>query len=71
MELWDANLQVYKKKKKKHFQTSLFMYFAFIFSEYITITSSEDFEKVRAQFLAKTSAESSVTCNLPVYLRFI
>ena len=47
------------------------MYFAFIFSEYITITSSEDFEKVRAQFLAKTSAESSATCNLPVYLRFI
>ena len=57
MELWDANLQVYKKKK--HFHTSLFMYFVFIFSEYITITSSEDFEKVRAQFLARNISGKS------------
>ena len=32
--------------RKKLFHTSSFMYFAFIFSEYITITSSEDGLKV-------------------------
>ena len=32
--------------RKKLFHASAFMYFAFIFSEYITITPSEDFLKV-------------------------
>ena len=38
MELRDANLQVYEKKL---FHKSSFMYFAFIYSECITITPSE------------------------------
>ena len=38
MKLWDANLQVHKKKL---FHAYFVMHFAFIFSEYITITSSE------------------------------
>ena len=42
MKLRDANLQVYKKI----FHTTSFMYFAFIFSESITITSSEETLKV-------------------------
>ena len=44
MKLLYANMQVYRKKN--FFQTSSFMYFAFIFSEYITITSSEEAVKV-------------------------
>ena len=40
MKLRDASLQVYKKKQLFH--TSSFMYFAFIFSECVTITSSEE-----------------------------
>ena len=43
MKLRDASLQVYEKKL---FHTSSFMYFAFIFSQYITITSSEKALKV-------------------------
>ena len=38
MKLRDANLQLYEKKL---FHTSFFMYFAFIFSKCIKITSSE------------------------------
>ena len=44
MKSGDANLQVYEKKL--FFHTSSFMYFAFIFSEYTTITSSEEALKV-------------------------
>ena len=43
MKLWDASLEVYEKKP---FHTFSFMYFAFIFSECITITSSEEILKV-------------------------
>ena len=43
MKLQYANLQV---NKKDSFHTSSFMYFAFILSEYITITSSEEALKV-------------------------
>ena len=43
MKLRDANLQV---NEKKLFHTSSFMHFAFIFSEYVTITSSEEALKV-------------------------
>ena len=43
MKLLNANLQVYEKRR---FYTSLFMCSAFIFSECITITSSEDALKV-------------------------
>ena len=39
MKLWDADLQVYEKKL---FHTYSFMYFAFIFSECILITPSEE-----------------------------
>ena len=45
MKLRDTNLQVYKK----NFHTSSFMHFAFIFSEYITITSFEEALKVCEQ----------------------
>ena len=45
MKLRDTNQQVYIKKKLFH--TSSFVYFAFIFSERITITSSEKAFKVR------------------------
>ena len=43
MKLQDANLQVYGKKL---FQTSSFIYFAFISSECITNTSSKEVLKV-------------------------
>ena len=43
MNLQDGNLQVYEKKL---LHTSSFMYFAFNFSERITITSSEEAMKV-------------------------
>ena len=43
MNLRDANLQAYEKKL---FHTSSFVYFAVIFSECITITSSEEILKV-------------------------
>ena len=43
MKQRDANLQLYEKKL---FHSSSFMYFAFIFSEYITINSSEEALKV-------------------------
>ena len=56
MKLRDANLQVYDKKTLSHI---LFHVVAFIFSEYITITSSEE---------ALTLCEH---CNLPVQSRLI
>ena len=43
MKLQNTNLQVYEKK---FFHTYSFMYFAFIFSECITITFSEEALKV-------------------------
>ena len=42
MNLRDANLQV----NEKNFHISSFMYFAVIFSEYITIISSDESLKV-------------------------
>ena len=45
MKLRDASLQVYEKEL---LHISSFMYFAFIFSECITITSSEEALKVYA-----------------------
>ena len=70
MKLRDTNQQVYIKKKLFH--TSSFMYFAFIFSERITITSSEKAFKVRKHsFFQEIQAKSSFTCNLPDQLRFI
>ena len=69
MKLGDANLQVYKKSLS---HTSPFMYFAFIFSECITITSSEEALKVWLHnFFQEIQAESCVTFNLPVQLRFL
>ena len=47
MKLQDANLQVYEKK----FHISSFMHFAFILSELITITSSEETLKLCEQNL--------------------
>ena len=46
MKLRDANQQVHEKKL---FHISFFMYFAFIFWERITITSSEEALKVCEQ----------------------
>ena len=43
MKLRDANLQLYEKKL---FHASSLLYFAFIFSKYIMITSSEEALKV-------------------------
>ena len=42
MKLWDASLQVYEENSFIH----PFMYFTFIFSGYVTITSSEESLKV-------------------------
>ena len=48
------------------------MYFVFIFSEYFTITSSEEaLKKCGDNFSQEILAEGSVTDNLPVQLRFI
>ena len=43
MKSRDANLQIYEKK---NFHISSFMYFVFIFSEYIKMASSEEALKV-------------------------
>ena len=69
MKLRDANLQVFEKKL---YHTSSVMYFAFIFSEGMTINSSEEALKVcEHNFLKEIKAKSIVTCHLPVQLRFI
>ena len=69
MNLRDANLQLWEKKL---FHTSYFMYFVFNFSEYIKNTSSEEALKVREHnFFQEIYTESTVTCYLPVQLRFI
>ena len=48
------------------------MYFAFIFSECIKITSFEEALKVcEHNFFQEIQVESRVACNLPVQLRFI
>ena len=63
----DATLQI-----KKLFRTSSFMYFAFILSEGITITSSEGALKVcKHNFFQEIYDKSIVTCNLPIQWRFI
>ena len=68
MKLRDANLQVFEKKI---YHTSSFMYFAFIFSERMTINSSEEALKVcEHNFLQEIKTKSIVTCHLPVQLRF-
>ena len=54
------------------FHTFPFMYFAFIFEEHIMINSSNEALKVcEKNSFQEISAKSSVTCNLPVPLRFI
>ena len=60
-----------KLTNKKLIHTSSFEYFAFIFPEYGTITSSEEALEMceGARFLSGNKAKSSV--NLPVQLRFI
>ena len=69
MKLRDANRQVYKQKTHSHILVRVF--FAFIFPEYGTITSSEEALEMceGARFLSGNKAKSSV--NLPVQLRFI
>ena len=48
------------------------MHFALIFSEYITIASSEEALIVwEYNFFLGMEVEGSVTCNLPVQLLFI
>ena len=54
MRLRDTNLSVYEKKL---FHRSYFMNFAFIFSERITITSSEVVLKVLPYFLSGDISE--------------
>ena len=61
-----VNLQV---NEKKLFHTSSFLNFAFIFSEYITIASSEDALKLcEHNFSQEIHTECSVPCNLSVQL---
>ena len=61
-----------KFTKKKLFHTSSFMYFSFIFSECIKIPSSAKALKVcDIIFFQEMKAESSLTCNVLVQLRFI
>ena len=50
MKLGDANLQV---NEKRLIHASSFMYFAFIFSEYITIGSSEETLKMNEHYFFK------------------
>ena len=50
MKLGDANLQV---NEKRLIHASSFMYFAFIFSEYITIGSSEETLKMSEHYFFK------------------
>ena len=58
--------------RKKTLHTSFFVYFAFIFSECIKITSFEEVLKVcEHYFLQEIQVESSVTFNLPVQSRVI
>ena len=69
MKLRGVNLQV---NEKKLFHTSSFLNFAFIFSEYITIASSEDALKLcEHNFSQEIHTKSSVPCNLPVQLWLI
>ena len=63
MKLRDANLKVYEKSSFKHPLSSI----VFIFSEYNTITSSEEAWKVcEHNFFQEIQEANSVTCNLPV-----
>ena len=67
MKLLEANLQVYEKKL---IHTSSFMYFAFIFSERITITSSEEALKVcEHNFFRKQKVLLLwFTCSITIHL---
>ena len=68
MKLQDTNLLVNEKNNVFMY----LMYFAFIFSEYFIITPCKEALKVCEHiFFQEIGAESSVTCNLPVQLRFI
>ena len=64
-------MPTYNFRKKNSF-THHPMYFAFIFSECIKITSFEEALKVcEHNFFQEIQVESRVACNLPVQLRFI
>ena len=68
MKLQDTNLLVNEKNNVFMY----LMYFAFIFSEYFIITPCKEALKVCEHiFFQEIGAESSVTYNLPVQLRFI
>ena len=71
MKLRDPKLQVNEQSPFTY--PPSFIYFALRFSEYITITSSEEALKISQLMLAikGNKVKSSVTCNLPVQLRFI
>ena len=61
-----------RKFTKETLSRILFLVFVFIFLERITISSSKEALKVCKQnFFQEIWAKSSVTCNLPVQLRFI
>ena len=70
--LWSCKMSTCNFTKKTLSHILSFIYFSFIFSEYITISSSEGALKVwEHNFFLKIQAESSVTCNLSVRLWFI
>ena len=64
MKLRDANLQV---NEKRLIHTSSFMYFAFTFSEYSTITSSKEVLKMceGALFLSGNKVKSRANLGIP------
>ena len=70
--IFSKSYQPASLQKKKLFHTSFFMYFSFIFSECIKIPSSAKALKVcDIIFFQEMKAESSLTCNVLVQLRFI
>ena len=70
--IFSKSYQPASLQKKKLFHTSSFMYFSFIFSECIKIPSSAKALKVcDIIFFQEMKAESSLTCNVLVQLRFI
>ena len=66
MKLQDVRLQVYAQKA--YFRVVFHVFCLHFLRMYHDYFYQKGFEIVRAQFL---SAESSITCNLPVQSRFI
>ena len=69
MKLWDAKAQVYERNSFTYPLSCICFHFVRKHHDY---TSSKEALKVCKQsFFQEIWAKSSVTCNLPVQLRFI